>query len=258
MVHVVFEGDKGERLLVASRPIFVRGSATPHDTEESAYLHLEQLPPCDGHFACLDHPVTDTELRFNPFAAEWQEFRKHQVQALLSKFADLALKAGIPPGKIYSHQTVPNFEGTWNRVAFAVPEPQAGNAFLPGVDLYGGAVVYRGLRDYLGQSGYAVPEFHPRMGKVSSHEIFLRALEYHRDLGADFICPYFMALREPFGQYLASDLDSKQDAMMIHPMNVGLGSMFFYTAIVKFLGSGRGVTSQSAEGQDLRVPVPAR
>ena len=44
---------------------------------------------------------------------------------------------------------------------------------------------------------YGVPGMHPSMGKTVSREVFLRALEYHRSLGAAFVCPYFMALRNP-------------------------------------------------------------
>ena len=203
---------------------------------------MDSLPDCvdwGERFACLDHPPDDLSLRFNPYAAEWQEFREHQVDALLAKFAEIAEQAGIAREKIYSHQIVPQFEGSWNRVAFAIPaKPASDSPYSPGLDLYGGSVVYRGLAKFLEGTRYAVPEMHPRMGKSASREVFLQALEYHRDLGADFICPYFMALREPEGKRTTANPHNLLDALLIHPLNIAVGSLFFYSALVKFLNSG--------------------
>jgi hypothetical protein len=70
------------------------------------------------------------------------------------------------------------------------------------------------------------------MGKHMSKNVFLQALKYHRSLGANFVCPYFTALREPHGA-AANPID----ALMIHPLNPALGSMFFYAALVEFLNS---------------------
>jgi hypothetical protein len=112
----------------------------------------------------------------------------------------------------------------------------ASNMFFPGLDLYGGASIYRGMAQFLQGSRYGVPELHPRMGKIGSQNVFSRTLHFHRDLGADFISPYFMALREPAGQTATSDPQNLQDALLIHPLNIAVGSLFFYSALVKFLG----------------------
>jgi len=244
VLHVVLENEPGRRFLVGDRRIVI----ARHFGQEPESLHpapdlsaLYSLPPCvergEG-FAWLDQPPHDLVLCFNPYAAEWQEFREHQVEALLLKFAQLAVTAGIAPEKLYSHQIMPQFEGSWNRVAFAVPaRPPANSPYSPGIDLYGGAAVYRGLPQFLQGSRYAVPEMHPRMGKRISRDVFLRALQYHRDLGATFISPYFMALREPLGQRTTADPANLQDALLIHPLNIGVGSLFFYSAIIKFLNS---------------------
>ena len=235
VIHVVLQRDDGSRFLVGRRSV-IMGSG-PVRKILPMIPGLDDLPaPADerGHLAWLDHPPDNMSLLFNPFAAQWQEFREHQVNALLMKFAGLAVDAGMDRGKLYSHQIMSQFEGCWNRVAFAVPfEPPASDLFAPGVDLYGGAAVYRGLPAFLKGRRYAVPELHPRMGKYMSKDVFLETLRYHRGLGADFVCPYFMALREPHGAAA-----NPVDALMIHPLNPALGSLFFYSALVEFLNGG--------------------
>ena len=234
VIHVVLQRRDGSRFLVGRRFVTVGDSSA----KRSGKIHgLDNLPePSDGRssFAWLDHPADGMPLLFNPYAEEWQKFREHQVNALLLKFAKLAVEAGMDRGKLYSHQIMSQFEGCWNRVAFAVPaEAPETDSFAPGVDLYGGAAVYRGLSEFIKGRRYAVPELHPRMGKRMSKDVFLKALEYHRALGATFVCPYFMALREPHGAAA-----NPVDALMIHPSNPALGSLFFYTALVEFLNSG--------------------
>ena len=133
---------------------------------------------------------------------------------------------------------MPHFEGSWNRVAFAVPaRPPLGSRFSPGINLYGGSAVYRGMRQYLQGAAYGVPELHPRMGKSISRDVFRRTLEYHRELGASFLSPYFMGLREPQGRRYMSEQSNLAEALLIHPLNIAVGSMYFYTALVKFLNS---------------------
>jgi hypothetical protein len=242
MLHVVLARPNGERLLVGSRRFcIVRqfGEDQPGDPAGTSFKDLDKLPDCvmrDNRFAWLDHPPQDLSLQFNPYAGEWQEFREYQVEALLLRFADIAVEAGVPPEKLYSHQIMPQFEGSWNRVAFAVPaKPADGSPFSPGINLYGGSAVYRGMAQYLQGTRYGVPELHPRMGKTISRDVFLKTLEYHRDLGASFVCPYFMGLREPQGRQYMSDPANLAEALLIHPLNIAVGSLYFYSALMKFL-----------------------
>jgi hypothetical protein len=126
---------------------------------------------------------------------------------------------------------MPHFEGTWNRLAFALSVKCSGNdLFAPGVDLYGGAAVYRHLSEFFKGAPYAVTECHPRMGKAVSRHIFSRTLDYHRMLGARFISPYYFAARDP----VLPD-GNLVGAMIIHPLNPAYGSMFYYSALVDFL-----------------------
>ena len=241
-IHVVFEKDNGRRYLVGERRLNIAG--TEAGEPPVVPRELDRLPDCvdakGDRFAWLDHPLHDLVLRFNPYANEWQEFRQHQIDALLAKFAGMAIQAGFPPEKLYSHQIMPQFEGSWNHVAFAVGETtSADHRFSPGINLYGGAAIYRGIAQSLNNGRYAVAELHPRMGKSTSRDVFLRTLQYHYDLGADFLCPYFMALREPRGQRTTADPDNLQDALLIHQLNIAVGSLYFYSALVNFLNRGR-------------------
>ena len=235
VIHVVLQrDDDGRRFLVGRRSITI--GQRPVSASAGSFPGLDELPePVDtrGRFAWLDHPPEGMRLLFNPYAAEWQVFREHQVNALLLKFAKIAVEGGVDPQKLYSHQIMAQFEGCWNRVAFAVPdEDPPDNLFAPGVDLYGGSAIYRSLAKFTKGRRYAVPELHPRMGKRMSKDVFLQALNYHRALGANFVCPYFTALREPHGAAA-----NPVDALMIHPLNPAFGSLFFYAALVEFLNS---------------------
>jgi hypothetical protein len=48
-----------------------------------------------------------------------------------------------------------------------------------------------------------------------------------------------MALREPRGQRTTADPDNLQDALLIHQLNIAVGSLYFYSALVNFLNRGR-------------------
>ncbi len=236
LIHVVVVQSCGQRLLLGRRPVVV-GQAAAAETSAPALPSLDDLPALadSGRRGWLDHPPGGLTLLFNPYAAEWQEFREWQVQALLVKFAEIAIDAGLPREKLYSHQIMPEFEGSWNRVAFAVSgQPAETDLFAPGIDLYGGATLYPGLETWLAGRRYGVPEFHPRMGRLASRDVFRRGLEYHRRLGASFVCPYFMALREPHGATA-----NPVDALLIHLLNPHFGSLFFYTALAEFLNQRR-------------------
>jgi hypothetical protein len=235
IIHVVLQSSDGRRFLLGRRSIVIgECHAHPRETFLRGLDDLSELVDPRGRLAYLDHPPEGMHLLFNPYAAEWQIFREQQVNALLLRFAELAVEAGVDPQKLYSHQIMAQFEGSWNRVAFAgTAEPPPGALFAPGVDLYGAAAIYRGLPDFTKGRKYAVPELHPRMGKRMSKDVFIQALKYHRALGASFVCPYFTALREPHGAAA-----NPVDALMIHPLNPALGSLFFHSALVEFLNGG--------------------
>jgi hypothetical protein len=232
VIHAVLDDGNGNRYLVGRRDVSIGNRAEPSPHRDAPTL--DNLPePIDsrGRFAWLDHPAQELCLMFNPFALEWQTFREYQVRAMLSKFAQIAYEVGAEPNKLYSHLVMPHFEGCWNRLAFAVADDYPDESlFAPGLDLYGGSAIYRDLIKFTKGRRYAVPEMHPRLQKFISRDIFLRALQYHRELGAAFVCPYYMSLRQPNGVQA-----NAVDAMMIHQMNPTLGSLYFYSALVEFL-----------------------
>lgn len=240
-VHAVVRRSDGCCFLLAHRTLWV-GAVDPGGTC-GVYPDLDGLPPVSaaGLAACVDHPPDGLSLLNNPFAAEWQRFREVQVSNLLAAFTRIALESGLHPDKIYSHQIASHLEGSWNYAAFAVNANDLAEATcLPGLNLYGGAVTSPHLRTLAGGRRYGVPEFHPRMGKPQSRTIFRRALEYHRNNGAAFVCPYFMGIGR---KELGAPRDMIRD-MRIDPLNPVLGSSFFYAALQQFL---RPVTTARSE-----------
>lgn len=236
VIHVVLRQADGSSFLIGRRALIVgRNPCSPAGVASSLDEHRPAVDERGG-FAWLDHPPEGLSLVFNPYAAEWQSFRECQVDTLLEKFASIAVEEGFDRKKLYSHQIMPQFEGTWNRLAFAVAakSPQS-DLFAPGVDLYGGAAVYRHLSEFVKGKAYGVTECHPRMGKAHSMDIFRRTLEYHRKSGARFISPYYVAMRNP----VLPD-GNLVSAMVIHPLNPAYGSMFYYSALVEFLNKPSG------------------
>lgn len=233
-IHAVIESSSGVRSLIARRTVRIGRDPALLNPRGENCQDLDSLPPaCDASVCSgwLDHPPQDLPLIFNPYAAEWQEFRELQVQSLITKFAQLAIEAGMPRDKLYSHHIMPHFEGSWNRIAFALPaKTLATDTLSPGLNLYGGATVYRNLEGFTKGRRYGIPEFHPRMGRPASKGVFRRSLEYHRRMGADFLCPYYMILCEPPAVSMNAVFD-----LLIAPLNPSFGSLFFYSELVGFL-----------------------
>ena len=235
-IHAVIELRSGMRYLIDQRTVVVGRNGAAGGCSQTPFDALDTLPPsCNEslRFGWLDHPPQGLSLVFNPYAAEWQEFREFQVYSLIAKFAQLAMEAGLPRQKVYSHHIMPHFEGSWNQVAFALPVRTVENdAAMPGLTLYGGATVYRNIERVTKGRRYGIPEFHPRMGRPASKGIFRRSLEYHRRLGAAFLCPYYMILREFPGVSM-----DEVSGLLISPLNPSFGSLFFYSELLAFLDS---------------------
>ena len=89
--------------------------------------------------AWIDHPRDHLALFYNPFAALWQEFRERQVADFLDSLTSVALQSGFDRERIFSHQLLPELNGSWNSAALATARVfHPGAAFLPGITLYGG------------------------------------------------------------------------------------------------------------------------
>lgn len=184
------------------------------------------LPPYTGP-AWIDHPRDKLALFYNPFAALWQEFRERQVADFLDSLTDVALQSGFDRERIFSHQLLPELNGSWNSVALATARVfHPGAAFAPGITLYGGIATSPHLQTYTQGRAYGVPELHPQQPK--SDAVPAEVIAFHRRHCARFISPYFMdivpaAFRPP--------LDANQ-AMRLFPENPHKGSGAFYRAIV--------------------------
>ena len=236
VLHLVVQRVDGSRFLVARRNISICSGSFADSGNPSVGAHpeLDHLPLASGNgiASCVDHPPDCLSLLFNPFAAEWQIFRELQVTSLLGCFARIAVESGLDRSRIFSHQISVQLEGSWNYVAFAVDaRAAAGSMFLPGLNLYGGTVTCPRLAELTGGRPYGVPEFHPRMGKLESREVFRSALDFHWKNGAVFVSPYFMGIRHP---QIPAARNAVRD-MFVHPLNPALGSHFFYAALVDFL-----------------------
>lgn len=229
-IHLVIQRANGDQLLLDRRAVQI---GTAESADHGMYPGLDTLPRASdvGIAGCVDHPADGLVLRYNPFAAEWQRFREFQVSSLLAAFTRIAVDSGLDANKTYAHQIPTHLEGSWNYGAFAVRAGDlAETACRPGLSLYGSAVTSPHLPSLTGGRPYGVPEFHPRMGKGQSREIFRHALEFHRTNGATFLCPYFMSI----GRKELGPRNSVRD-MQIHPLNPVLGGSYFYDALRDFL-----------------------
>lgn len=245
-IHLVLQRPDGSPLLLGRRTLRV-GSADAGGAPV-AYEDLDCLAAASaaGLGSWVDHPEDGQVLLFNRFAAEWQRFREFQVSSLLDAFTCIALESGIDQNKIYSHQITSQLEGSWNYAAFAVDARVLAEAVcLPGLNLYGGSVTSPHLALLTGGRRYGVPELHPRMDKLGSRSIFRRTLEYHRQNGAAFVCPYFMSIE---WRKFSGPRNLMGD-MQIDPLNPVLGSSFFHLALQEFLRQGRRRSNARRGGQ---------
>lgn len=197
---------------------------------------LQGLLPADalpGVKTWLDLPGEAQVLRHNPLAGEWNAFRAWQVEAFLSRFHEVALQAGLPADKLYSHQIAPAVNSSWNPDLFAVDDTlRANQAWKTGINLYGGAVNNSWLQRFLKQNrihDYGVPEFNPQQWKRPGAH--LDALQTHQSAGARFVSPYYLAVMP---KRLSETSEHGVNAMALAPDNPRDGSDQFYEAIRTF------------------------
>ena len=207
------------------RPV---GTSTP-----KGLAGLKDAKSLSGVRSWLDLPRPLQDLYYNPLAREWNVYRESQVYGFLKAFHERALRAGLPQGKLYSHQIVPSVNGSWNPQLFAVDPTLNGSApWKQGLNMYGGAVDSAWLRSFMGQrkiSDYGAPEFHPQQWKREGAA--LAALQSHFNADARFISPmYFSIVPAKFKQRAENGVNR----MEIDPHNAKDGSDQFYRAIVEF------------------------
>ncbi len=180
----------------------------------------------------LDMPQQLQDVYYNPLARDWNLYRESQVYDFLKDFHARALKAGLPAGKLYSHQIVPDVNSSWNPQLFAAGRTLEGSApWKQGLNMYGGATDSAWMRAFLARrkiSDYGVPEFNPQQWKRDGAH--LAAMQSHYDGGARFISPfYFSVIPDKFKH--AQDNSIKR--MELRPNNPQEGSDKFYRAIIE-------------------------
>jgi hypothetical protein len=144
----------------------------------------------------LDGPKPWAAAHYNPLARLWLIYRNQIVRDYIETFAKIAIGAGIPRDKLFSHQVTPALVGSWNGDLLAVDSSKLPSEFYnQGTTLYGGAafgIAFGAMKTALGWDSYAVNEMHP-MVKLEPSE-YPAMFEMHRSNGAVYVAPYFMDL----------------------------------------------------------------
>ena len=154
---------------------------------------LEEASQIPGVEHWLDRPKALQDVYYNPMAREWNQFRAHQVNQMLSHFYRVARAEGLPAELLYSHQIVAETNGTWNPVLFASDESVSNTTpWRNGINQYGASPF---AFEYLKKKnirGYGVPEFNPLQGKTP--EVARDAFVQHYQAGAKFVSPFFLSV----------------------------------------------------------------
>lgn len=186
---------KGKQYLVAEREFMVvprDQSSTASTTEPHRLTNLPPAQQLDGVQYWLDSPRPLQDVYYNPLAREWNLFRAQQVNRLLAHFYRIARSEGIAPALLYSHQIVPELNGSWNPVLFESGASISNTTlWRNGVNQYGAS---KGMIQFLNDRhvrAYGVPEFNPLQGR--NPEAVREAFVAHYRAGAKFVSPFFLS-----------------------------------------------------------------
>ncbi|WP_255440782.1 beta-galactosidase [Caenimonas sedimenti] len=192
-------------------------------------LAQRAFSPLDGVRSALDAPLGDQRVMFNPLARDWNDFRAAQVTGFMGELHRVALAAGLPAAKLFSHQILVRANSSWNADLFATDgSVAAGVPWVHGINMYGGVTGGEWIRRFVrarGMAGYGVPEFHPQQTKRPAAH--LEALRLHRQLGARFVSPYYVSIAADRG----AAANSAIRALEIRPNNPQEGSDMLFQAI---------------------------
>jgi hypothetical protein len=181
----------------------------------------------------LDMPRSLQDVYYNPLARDWNLYRESQVYGFLNTFYDRALRAGLPPEKLYSHQIVPRVNSSWNPQLFAADQTLNGSApWKQGLNMYGGATDSAWVREFIAQrkiTDYGVPEFNPQQWKLNGTHV--AAMQSHYNGGARFISPYYFSV---IPDRFKGGAEHGVNRMELRPDNPKDGSDHFYRAIIEF------------------------
>lgn len=222
----------GKRHLLAEREFVVVPPDQSSTASAPAPARLGGLPEASGISSLqfwLDMPRQLQDVYYNPLAREWDEFRAHQVNQLLTRFYRIARSQGIPARLLYSHQIAAAVHGTWNTALFASDASISNTSpWRAGINLYGASpaafelIRNRHLRDY------GVPEFNPMQGRNAGAA--RAAFADHYRAGARFVSPFYLSVVPP--RLRAADDRRLFD---IAPDNTADGADVLYDALEWFV-----------------------
>lgn len=224
----------GDRYALAEADFVVVGRDQKRiDRKPPRLRSLKNVKALAGVQTWLDLPKPLQDVYFNPLARDWNQFRAEQVQGFLRHFYQVALDAGLPAEKLYSHQIVPRVNSSWNPQLFAAELTLQGSApWKQGINLYGGATDSDWVRRFMAQNritDYGVPEFNPQQWKRAGAH--LAAMQSHYDAGARFISPYYFSV---VPQRFKGGVSHGVNRMELGPANPQDGSDQFYRALIEF------------------------
>ncbi|KQR41555.1 hypothetical protein [Acidovorax sp. Leaf160] len=225
----------GSRYLVGERDFVIvpRDQSSVPNTTPVSVNGLKGVDKVEGVRSWLDLPKSLQDVYFNPLARDWNAYREVQVRDFTQAFHDVALKAGLPRDKLYSHQIVPQVNSTWNPQLFAADLSLAADVpWKQGLNMYGGATDSAWMRKFLADrkiSDYGVPEFNPQQWKTPG--VHLAALQSHLKGGARFVSPYYFSI---IPDKFKAGVEHSVNRMEIGPTNPKDGSDALYQAIIEF------------------------
>ena len=194
-VAQIVASSKGKQYLVAEREFIVvprDQSASASAAEPQRLTGLPEAHQLAGVEYWLDSPKPLQDVYYNPLAREWNLFRAQQVNQLLARFYRIVRAEGIAPELLYSHQIVPELNGSWNPVLFESGASISNTSpWRNGVNQYGASTgMIRFLNDRKVRA-YGVPEFNPLQGR--NPEAVRQAFVQHYQAGAKFVSPFFLS-----------------------------------------------------------------
>jgi hypothetical protein len=199
----------------------------------ASLVGLKSLGVIAGVKNSFDLPGQGLEVYFNPLARDWNQYRQWQVRQFMDRVYQIALDAGLPASKIYSHQILPRVNSSWNPQLFAVEQTLSADVpWKLGINLYGGATDSDWVRGFLAQNkitDYGVPEFNPQQWKRPGAH--LEAMMSHYLGGARFISPYYLST---VPAKFRGGPNNSVSAMELRADNPKEGSDQFYRAIRQF------------------------
>lgn len=225
----------GARYQVAETDFVIvpRDQSSVVETAMVSVKDLKGIDKLDGVRSWLDIPKSLQDVYYNPLARDWNAYREVQVRDFLAAFHNVALKAGLPRDKLYSHQIVPQVNSTWNPQLFAAGLSMAADVpWKQGLNMYGGATDSAWMRKFLADRkirDYGVPEFNPQQWKTKG--VHLSALQSHLDGGARFVSPYYFSV---IPDKFKGAAEHGVNRMEIGPTNSKDGSDAFYQALIEF------------------------